>query len=90
MAIVDRTNWLDASLGRFNSRRIALPLDTSLDFKEHIKAFVRTYEEDADGNMKAKYVETGPDHFGHALNYAEIALPLAASYTTSRPIGAFL
>jgi hypothetical protein len=90
MATVDRTSWLDASLGRFNSKRIALPLDVSREFKEHIKAFVRTYEKDADGNMKAKYVETGPDHYGHALNYAEIALPLAASYTTSRPIGAFL
>jgi hypothetical protein len=90
MAIVDRTNWLDASLGRFNSKRISLPQDISLTFKEHIKAFVRTYEKDAYGNMRAKYVETGADHYGHALTYAEIALPLAASFATSRPIGAFL
>lgn len=90
MATVDRTNWLDASLGRFNSRRIAIPKDTGDEFKEHIKAFVRTYIKDTYGNQQARYVETGADHYGHALNYAEIALPLAASCATNRPIGAFL
>jgi hypothetical protein len=33
---------------------------------------------------------TGPDHMAHALNYAEIALPLAASIVTGRDIGRFL
>lgn len=75
---VDRTNWLDASMGRFHSDRITLPADTSLEFKDHIKALVRTYEKDDQGNPKAVYLNTGPDHFGHAYNYAEIALPLAA------------
>lgn len=75
---VDRTNWLDASMGRFHSDRIHLPADTSLEFKDHIKALVRTYEKDDQGNSKAVYLSTGPDHFAHALNYAEIALPLAA------------
>lgn len=75
---VDRTNWLDASMGRFHSDRLHLPADTSLEFKDHIKALVRTYEKDDQGNSKAVYLSTGPDHFAHALNYAEIALPLAA------------
>jgi hypothetical protein len=75
---VDRTNWLDASIGRFHSDRLHLPGDTSLEFKEHIKALARTYEKDELGNSKAVYMNTGPDHFAHAFNYAEIALPLAA------------
>ncbi len=75
---VDRTNWLDASMGRFHSDRILLPADTTLEFKDHVKALVRTYEKDDQGNPRAVYLNTGPDHFGHAFNYAEIALPLAA------------
>jgi hypothetical protein len=75
---VDRTNWLDASMGRFHSDRVTLPADTSLEFKDHMAALVRTYEKDEQGNPKAVYLNTGPDHFAHAFNYAEIALPLAA------------
>ena len=75
---VDRTNWLDATMGRFHSNRVELPADLSLEFRDHIKALVRTYEKDDVGNPKAVYLSTGPDHFAHALNYAEMALPLAA------------
>jgi hypothetical protein len=75
---VDRTNWLDATMGRFHSDRVTLPADVTLEFKDNIKALVRTYEKDDQGNPKAVYLNTGPDHFGHAFNYAEIALPLAA------------
>jgi hypothetical protein len=75
---VDRTNWLDATMGRFHSDRILLPADTSFEFKDHMKALVRTYEKDELGNSRAVYLSTGPDHFAHALNYAEIALPFAA------------
>jgi hypothetical protein len=78
IATVDRTNWFDASMGRFHSDRVILPADLSLEFREHIKAMVRTYEKDPQGNPKAVYLNTGPDHFAHAFNYAEIALPLAA------------
>lgn len=79
---VDRTNWLDATMGRFHSDRIALPADVSLEFKENVKALVRTYDKDEQGNPRAVYLNTGPDHFGHALNYAEIALPLAAGISS--------
>jgi DNA-directed RNA polymerase subunit RPC12/RpoP len=75
---VDRTNWLDASMGRFHSDRVHIPADTSHEFKEHLKALVRTYEKDDQGNSRAIYLNTAPDHFAHAFNYAEIALPLAA------------
>jgi len=90
MATVDRTSWLDATLGRFKSQKILLPRDTSMEYKDHIKALVRTYEKDSNGNPVARYVETGADHFAHAQNYSEIALPLAAAFTTNSNIGSFL
>lgn len=90
IATVDRTNWIDASLGRFHSKKIMLPRDLSTEYKEHIKSLVRVYKKDPMGNPRAEYVETGPDHFAHAQTYAEIALPMAASYVNNQPIGAFL
>jgi hypothetical protein len=75
---VDRTNWLDASLGRFHSDRVSLPGDVSHEFRAHMKALVRTFEKDEQGNPRAVYLSTGPDHFAHAFNYAEMALPFAA------------
>jgi hypothetical protein len=90
MAIVDRTNWLDAALGRFHSGRIALPSDAGIEFREQLKAPARRYVKDKNGNPYAEYVDIGPDHYAHALTYAEIALPLAAAVTTNRSITAFL
>lgn len=76
---VDRTSWLDLSLGRFKTQRIQIPRDTTLEYKDQIKASIRVYEKDKTGNPTAKYVNIDPDHHSHARNYAEIALPLAAS-----------
>lgn len=90
IATVDRTNWMDASLGRFRSKRIALPRDVSRQYREHLKAPVRTYKRDDHNNPFAVYVETGADHYAHARTYAEIALPFAASITTGRNIERFL
>jgi len=73
---VDRTSWLDASLGRFRNNSTILPMDLTEDWKEQIKAQVRVYRLDRDGNSVAGYESTGDDHFGHAWNYNEIALPI--------------
>ena len=92
MLTVDRTNWLDASLGRFKTNRIELPRDIPDDFRKHVMNLTRTYERDKDDKKDkeasaiAKYVNTGPDHFAHALTYAEIALQFAPLATT-RPLG---
>jgi hypothetical protein len=87
---VDRTSWLDASLGRFHAGTIHLPIDTSREYKEHIKNPIRIYEKDKDGNPVGKYVNTGDDHFAHARNYNEIALPLAASFATNQDVATFM
>lgn len=84
---VDRTAWLDLALGRFKSKKIVLPSDLSSEYKTHIKAPVRIYKKDGNGNPVGSYI-TGneEDHFAHARNYAEIALPLAAGVAQSQNI----
>jgi hypothetical protein len=78
---VDRTSWLDLSLGRFRSKNISLPRDIPREYKRHLTSLVRVYEKDVDGNPVGKYVKSGndEDHFAHARTYNEIALPLVAS-----------
>lgn len=85
---VDRTSWLDLSLGRFKLGTITLPMDTSLDYKAQIMAQVRIPKKDNDGNPIARYETPGNrhDHYGHARNYAEIALPFALSLGQSTDI----
>jgi len=88
--VVDRTSWLDAALNRFHINTIALPRDTTEEYKEHLKNLVRHYKEDRNGNPIAEYLNIGADHYAHARCYAEIALPLAASLTTNKNIKVFL
>ena len=89
---VDRSNWLSAALGRFKTdpSRIHLPCDVSMEYREHIKSLVGTYERDEFGNPIYVFKETGPDHFAHARAYAEIALPLVAVQVTNKDVKAFL
>ncbi|MHC4302425.1 MAG: terminase gpA endonuclease subunit [Planctomycetota bacterium] len=57
IATVDRTSWLDISLGRFKTNRIQLPRDTNLEYQDHVQALVRTYIKDKDtGNQMATEV----------------------------------
>ena len=84
---VDRTSWLDCSLGRFKARTVQLPQDTPLAYKEQIKAPVRVYTKDPDGNPTGHYV-TGheDDHYAHAHTYAEIALTQAVELSQNQNI----
>lgn len=84
---VDRTSWLDLSLGRFIKQNIVIPVNLPFEYKEHIKTPVRIYEKDDYGNLTGKYVKGGgDDHYAHARNYAEIALPYAVGMGVSRDI----
>jgi hypothetical protein len=74
---VDRTSWLDVSLGRFHTKRITLPIDLPIEAKVHLKAQTRIYEKDATGNPVGRYVcGNDEDHYAHAHNYCEIALQM--------------
>lgn len=84
---VDRTSWLDVALGRFKNHTIVLPVNVSLEYKDHIKSPVRVYQKDANGNPVGMYV-TGSveDHYAHARSYSEMALSLAASLGGHQPV----
>lgn len=87
---VDRTSWLDMSLGRFHRGKngIILPIDTDLEYRENLKAQTRVYLKDPDGNPIGKYITPNniPDHYGHARNYAEIALTFAIGMGNTQDI----
>jgi hypothetical protein len=86
---VDRTSWLDVSIGRFakGKKCIRLPYDCPHEYKEHVKSLMKIYAKDANGNPTAEYINGGgDDHFGHARNYAEIALSLCAANLKSQNI----
>jgi hypothetical protein len=84
---VDRTSWLDMSLGRVQCGRLQLPCDVSVEYKNHLKSLVRVYQKDKDGNPVGRYIKgNDEDHFGHARNYSEIALNLAVKAGQSHTI----
>jgi hypothetical protein len=82
---VHRTSWLDLSLGRFRRRQIQLPVDLPTEAKDNLKALVRIFQKDQDGNAVAKYVkaDNDADHYAHARNYSEMALQMGASMAVS-------
>ena len=79
---VDRTAWLDLTLGRFKAKHIQLPQNISSEYRQNIRALTRVVKKDASGNPVAQYVkpEHIPDHYAHAQNYAEMALKVALGH----------
>lgn len=94
MITVGRTPWMDTGIGRLKNKDIILPIDLSHEYKTHIKAPIRVYKEDNDGNPVGVYITSQdkntkakrPDHFAHARVYSEIALPLAVSLAQSQTV----
>lgn len=71
---VSKVSWLTKTLGRVMAGDLWLPADVPWELRDHLKAPIRTLKKGKDG-YKAEYVEGGrPDHYAHALVYAEIAL----------------
>lgn len=86
---VNRTSWLDLTLGRYKNGTIKLPLDISEEYEKHIKEPVRVYKDDRWGNKYATYVNAEADHYAHADNYSEIALPAAMGLGSGKDIVGF-
>lgn len=88
VVIVDRSAWLDQALGRFINGTISLPIDTNLEYREHIKAPAKSYKKDESGNPVARYLtdENTPDHYAFARCYSEIALVFLASNFVTQTI----
>lgn len=78
---VDRTSWLDQSLGRFRTGLIELPYDTPQEYMDHMVALIKHFQKDRNGDVVGRYItgEHVPDHYAHARNYAEIAFKMLVS-----------
>jgi len=87
---VDKTSWLDVALNRFHNGSISLPKDIETEYCEHQRGLVRRYKKNASGNTVGYYQKVGADHFADTRCYNEIALPIAASFTTNEDIKIFL
>lgn len=85
---VNRTSWLDCSIGRFRNRSILLPSNLPRDYSKHVQALIRKPEKDINGNLLYKYInqDDRDDHYAHARNYAEIALIFATGFKVFKPI----
>lgn len=84
---VDRTSWLDLSLGRFRNQTISIPNNAPFEYINHLKALTRIYERDKDGNAYGRYIRgNNDDHYAHARNYNEIALAFAAHISNPKSI----
>jgi len=75
---VHRTYWVDAALDMVRSKRLTLPSDLSLEYRSHLKAIVKKYDVDNDGNLTANYITRSKesDHFCHSLTYCLISCGL--------------
>jgi len=71
----DRTRTLDTTFAMFVDSVNTLPANAAdiRDYYAHLKASVRVLETNKQGEMVARYVETGPDHYAHAENYCSAA-----------------
>lgn len=80
---LDRTRTLDATLALFalagrGEAGNTLPANARdlADYYDHLTALERRLVDGSDGNKVAVYVESGPDHYGHAENYCNVAAEL--------------
>lgn len=71
----DRTRSIDETVTRIIEGVNTLPeeIRSIQDYYTHMTSVVRVTEKRRDGNMAARWVETGPDHYMHAENYCTIA-----------------
>jgi hypothetical protein len=76
---VDRTSWLDATLSRYKRCAIGLPYEIDDEYRAHLKALKRIFDKGPDNEAISRYevADEVNDHYAHAENYAEIALPFA-------------
>jgi ribosomal protein S27E len=73
----NRTNLLTDLMKDHNNGRVQYVRQESAKimptFKEQVTNMKKIVREQPDGEMLEQFVKTGPDHFGHSLNYCRIA-----------------
>ena len=73
--LADRTRTLDETVARFVDQVNTVPahIDDIDDYVAQVCEQVRVKEPRPDGSEIVRYVNSGPDHYGHAENYCTIA-----------------
>lgn len=86
--LVNRTSWMDLALSRFHREEmITIPSDTPFEYKQHLKAPIRVYKQDKNGNPVGYYDNRGlDDHYAHSRVYSELALKFAVAQQPNRDI----
>ena len=73
----NRTNLLTDLMKQHNTLGIQYAPETvapiMATFKEQVTNLKKITREQPDGEMLEQFVKTGPDHFGHSMNYMRIA-----------------
>jgi hypothetical protein len=89
LVLIDRTMWMDLALGRFKAHTITIPADTSIDYRNHIKAPVRVYKTNKKTGADYSVYVTGndADHFAHSRTYSEAALKMLTTFNGSQSMG---
>ena len=68
-----RTPMIDSAMSLILAKMEGVPSNLPTDFWEHFRAVSRQYIRRADGTVHISYVNTKPDHYVHAFNYAVFA-----------------
>ena len=86
LVTVDRTSWLDTSLSRFRRMDgISIPMDTPMEYRSHMKALIRVYEKDKNGNPVGRYIKgNDDDHFSHALKLCRNRIAICVEHGSGR------
>lgn len=69
----DRSKTLGSLMKRHNSGKIRYPRRLVDDIFEQLKTLKKIRHTDSNGDEVEKFESTGDDHYGHSLNYCEIA-----------------
>jgi len=85
---VHRTEIIDQVFSRFQKGtiRIKKGLAENESLYEHLHNTIRSYRQTRRGDWEAYYAESGPDHFMHALVYAEVATELVSGSSVGEKI----
>lgn len=79
---VNRTETLTQLMKSHNTRNIQYPAQGThpvmYTVKNQVTALKKIVREVDSGEMLEQFVKTGPDHFGHTMNYLNIAVQMAS------------
>jgi len=82
-----RTGSLSDMVKKVNARKVKFARCPELvTIQEHLRVLKKVVADSEEGSRESKWISTGADHFGHALNYLLMAIELAGQTGNLVPI----